>query len=64
MGFKAVVRNMLEGGLMTVLDARDVTKVYREGSGCVAVLNGASLALTAARSWHSRGRRDRGRRHS
>ena len=30
---------------MTVLDARDVTKVYREGSGCVAVLNGASLAL-------------------
>ena len=30
---------------MTVLDARDVTKVYREGSGCVAVLKGASLAL-------------------
>ncbi len=30
---------------MTVLVARDVTKVYREGSGCVAVLKGASLAL-------------------
>ena len=30
---------------MTVLDARDVTKVFREGSGCVTVLKGASLSL-------------------
>ena len=30
---------------MTVLEARDVTKVFREGSETVAVLNGASLAL-------------------
>ncbi len=30
---------------MTVLNARDVTKVYREGSACVAVLKGASLSL-------------------
>jgi putative ABC transport system ATP-binding protein len=30
---------------MTVLDARDLAKVFREGSGCVAVLKGASLAL-------------------
>jgi putative ABC transport system ATP-binding protein len=30
---------------MTVLDARDVTKVFREGSECVTVLKGASLSL-------------------
>jgi putative ABC transport system ATP-binding protein len=30
---------------MTVLDAQDVTKVFREGSGCVTVLKGASLSL-------------------
>jgi putative ABC transport system ATP-binding protein len=30
---------------MTVLRATDVTKVYREGAGSVAVLKGASLAL-------------------
>ena len=30
---------------MTVLEGRDVTKVFREGSQAVAVLNGASLAL-------------------
>jgi len=30
---------------MTVLEGRDVTKVFREGSQTVAVLNGASLAL-------------------
>jgi putative ABC transport system ATP-binding protein len=30
---------------MTVLDARDVTKVFREGSGCVTVLKGASLSV-------------------
>ena len=30
---------------MTVLEARDVTKVFREGSETVAVLNGASLSL-------------------
>jgi putative ABC transport system ATP-binding protein len=30
---------------MTVLEARDVTKVFREGSQAVAVLNGASLSL-------------------
>jgi putative ABC transport system ATP-binding protein len=30
---------------MTVLEGRDVTKVFREGSQTVAVLNGASLSL-------------------
>ena len=30
---------------MTVLEARDVTKVFREGSETVSVLNGASLSL-------------------
>ena len=30
---------------MTVLEGRDVTKVFREGSQAVAVLNGASLSL-------------------
>jgi putative ABC transport system ATP-binding protein len=30
---------------MTVLDARDVTKVFHEGSGCVTVLKRASLEL-------------------
>ena len=30
---------------MTVLEARDVTKVFREGSGAVTVLKGASLSL-------------------
>jgi putative ABC transport system ATP-binding protein len=30
---------------MTVLEGRDVTKVFREGSETVAVLNGASLSL-------------------
>ena len=30
---------------MTVLEGRDVTKVFREGSQTVAVLNGASLTL-------------------
>jgi putative ABC transport system ATP-binding protein len=30
---------------MTVLEARDVTKVFREGSQTVVVLNGASLSL-------------------
>jgi putative ABC transport system ATP-binding protein len=30
---------------MTVLDARDVTKVFREGSGSVTVLKGASLSV-------------------
>jgi putative ABC transport system ATP-binding protein len=30
---------------MTVLEARNVTKVFREGSETVAVLNGASLSL-------------------
>jgi putative ABC transport system ATP-binding protein len=32
-------------GPMTVLEGRDVTKVFREGSETVAVLNGASLSL-------------------
>jgi putative ABC transport system ATP-binding protein len=31
---------------MTVLEGRDVTKVFREGSQTVAVLNGASLTLS------------------
>jgi putative ABC transport system ATP-binding protein len=34
-----------EGRLRKVLDARDVAKVFREGSECVAVLKRASLAL-------------------
>jgi putative ABC transport system ATP-binding protein len=31
--------------MMTVLEAREVTKVFREGSETVSVLNGASLSL-------------------